>query len=526
MDKKSIILSVIFLVCCSALAIAQNNSSKQRRALNAALTTLEEYSLWCTVENLEAYDEFLDLFSTQTAPVYNDLLGISKSNKLTPEEYAKTMQRGVRNKKVNVKNVKTEGVKAENGQIRVLLSFNKVISYIDSCGTYFSSKEFFDVDHQLLMTLVYDEDSKKCKIEGITGKIASKKQLPNQYVVFASMDDRDVDLSYQKMPIHLNSYHQAFLEGTPATISAKNFSYPNQNVRLKPYFSHCNMSMKYHVRKFKLKPRYDLGIGKAYIIEGLGAVSNEKNSMSSFGLDLGYMLFSNRFFSLSVFTGVNMSRSRLDFGLNQEDYSYQSNADVDGDSYIRHYQNLSLSQTFRLQDISFPLYVDMGFSFSKVVAFYVDLGIRYNLNVAHAIDGTKGSAYIYGIYPQYDNMMLNENWPYNGFGDCQLGQDLLDHADILDLKKTGLDVMGSAGFRFSIPNVPLSVDLGVSYLMGLGEVIKTTTPIDQISATSNPIIYNTISGESSVEHLHNLTEAIQSVKRRSLRLSLGLILSL
>lgn len=511
------------LVCYSCVAKAQNSISKQRRALEAALTTVEDYSVWSTIADAEAYYEFLDLFVNKESMVYNDLLGIKRGESLTAEEYANTMQRGLRNKKIFIKNVKNEGISSENGQTRIRLSLDKAISYVDTCGTYYSSSEFYETDHHLSFILVYDEQKRVCKIESISGNIASKKSLPSQYVVFASEDDRDVNLSYKNQPLQLNSYHQTFIEGTKSSIKKSKFTYSDQSVELKPIYDECHMSMKYRVRRLRLKPHYDIGMGNAYTVEGLGNMLNDKNSMSSFGLDFGYMLTTKRHFGLGIFTGFNMSRSRLDFSLSNSDYSFQTNADIDGDSYIRHYQNLNLTQTVRLQDISIPLYFDLEFYIAKAISFYADLGIRVNLNMTHKIDDTKGSAYTYGIYPQYENMLLNENWPYNGFGNHQLGQADLDNTDIVDLKSTSIDLMGNAGFRFNIPDMPFSIDLGVSYLMGLGEVISTSTPVEQYSNVSRPIVYNTISGENSVEHVRNLTEAVKSVKRSSLRLSLGLI---
>ena len=525
MKKEKFILSMIMLVCCSCIAVAQNTISKQRRALNAALTAIEDYSLWCTVDNLESYEEFVDMFSAPTASLYNDLLGIHKGKTITPEEYARTMRYRLHNKKVFVRNVKNEGVVVENGQIIINLSFDKAISYVDSCGTYFSSSEYFEADHHIHMTLVYNESEKKCKIMEITGRITSEKQFPEKYVVFVSEDDRDVNLSYLDQPLSLNSYRQTFIEGTAATILKNRFSFPDSNIELKLlHESSCNhMSMLYRLRRWRLKPHYDIGISNAYSIDGLGVMSNEKNSMSSFGLDFGYMLISKSHFGLGLFTGVTLSNSRLDLSYHHDDYSYQTNADVDGDSYIRHYQDLDLAQTVRIQDISIPVYMDMDFFFGKLLSFYIDLGIKVNLNSNHKVDDTRVNAYVYGIYPQYGNVLLNENWPYNGFGNYQIIQSDLDNEDILDFKNTNVDLMCNAGFRFNIPNMPLSVDLGINYLMALDDVIKTTIPVEQFSEKTHPVIYNTISGDKSVEHIRNLTEAVQSIKRRSLRLSLGII---
>ena len=73
------------LVCYSCVAKAQNSISKQRRALEAALTTVEDYSVWSTIADAEAYYEFLDLFVNKESMVYNDLLGIKRGESLTAE---------------------------------------------------------------------------------------------------------------------------------------------------------------------------------------------------------------------------------------------------------------------------------------------------------------------------------------------------------------------------------------------------------------------------------------------------------
>ena len=140
----------------------------------------------------------------------------------------------------------------------------------------------------------------------------------------------------------------------------------------------------------------------------------------------------------------------------------------------------------------------------------------------HKVDATEGSADVYGVYPQYDNLLLDANWAFNGFGQQRFSNSTLLYADPIDVQGFTADLMGNFGFRFNIPNVPLSIDLGVSYLMGLTELVKTGTVIGRYSNTH--LVYNVISGTSSTEHLHNLTEMLESVKRKQLRATLGIIL--
>ena len=157
--KYKIINIVLFALAFSSfqtIHAQQNNYSERRRALNAALNTIDSYSVWASVANAEAHYEFIDLFLNKNVLIYNDLLGIKQGQNVPVEEYTNIMLNELRNKKIFIKNIKNEGVSTENGQMHVHLSLDKEISYIDSCGTYFSSSEFYRADHHLTFSLIFD----------------------------------------------------------------------------------------------------------------------------------------------------------------------------------------------------------------------------------------------------------------------------------------------------------------------------------------------------------------------------------
>ena len=521
---KRILISVMVLVCYSCAVFAQSNFSRQSRAIEAALTTVDAYSVWATIADDEAYYDFLELFKTKESPVYNDLLGISSSETLTAENYARILRNGLQNKKVFIKNIKNEGINVEGDLIRVRMSADKAISYIDSCGAYFSSSEFYNKDHHLVFSLVYDNQNRSCKIESITGSIESPQKLQYPFFVFQSEEKQDSFLLYQGKTISFNSYHQALFNGNP---DLKRFKFIDPNVYIKPYMDECNhVSVRYREYRFRLKAHYDLGLGNAYKLEGTdNSLTTDKNSVSNIGLDFGYVFPSKGIMKAGVFLGVGFAQSRIDFGYTNADYYFSTSADVDGDSYIRHYQNLNIKQGIKLTDLTIPLYADISFHFSSVVNLFVDLGVKFHFNMNHKMNTAEGSAYTYGIYPQYNNLRMDEHWGYNGFGNTAFSATNLDNTVLLDVSSLTIDALGSIGLRFNIPETPLALDLGVSYQMGLSNVIKannTAVSLADVSDPSHALVYNTLTGQTSTEHLRNLTESLTGVKRQVLMFNIGL----
>lgn len=527
MNIKKTILIASLLACTSMASVAQQGDiAQQRRALNAALSTIDEYYVWSTVPNDEAYYEFVDLFVDKGTLIYNDLLGINQGNSLTVEEYAKAMRYKLRNKKVFISNVKTEGLTTENGVTQIRLSLDKSISYIDSCGTYYSNSEFYENhDYRLTVTLNCDSSYRTCKIVSITGTLDSSKKLGNQYFAFQRTSERDNELRYKGAPLHFNSYDQALLEGDRAPNALKkDFSYSNSDMELRPQTKDCQVSMRYKMRRLRLRPYFDLGLGKAFSYSAENVYSESKSSGYSFGLDFGVSAFSKRLLSLGVYAGLGFSQSSMTLRYANGDYNFTSDADVDGDNYVRHYQNLQLKQDYKFSELNIPLYLDFNVRIVKSLSFYLDLGARFDLNLNHKVDATEGSAEVYGIYPQYDNLRLDGSWPYNGFGSRQYGNKDLVSTDLIDVNRFTICGLGGVGLRYNLPSIPLSIEAGVNYVLGFTNLVKTANVVTSDSTT--PIVYNTISGAESIEHVRNLTEWQKDIKRQQLRIHIGLILKL
>lgn len=500
----------------------QTNIAKQRLVMDEAISTIEDYETFATIADDEVRYSFENLFVDENAIVYNDLLGISHGETLTVKEYCKELSDGFRNKKSTIKNIKKEGMWYENETWKIQFSFDKTLSYTNKCGVYFSSLEFYEKDYHLIATLIYDETARICKIESITGSVDSPKKLSDNYFAFKTEDKRDQSLTYKKQKMTFNSYGQALLDGS---YNKSSFRYSDPDVELIPIIDQCDIvSMRYKARKMRIKLHYDLGMGESFDLSEADRMNSHKTSSSSFGVDFGYVFPSKSNIKTGLFLGLGMSQSTVETVFKTSDYYYSTDADVDGDNYVRHYVDFNLSQKVKLTELVVPVYADINIKLHQLVSLYFDLGVKAMLNIEHKVDNTEGSAYIYGVYPQYNNLRMDEHWGYNGFGNKTFSNSDLDNSDLVGVSSFTADAFGGVGLRLNIPSTPLSIDIGVQYQYGFMDILKPEGNRIELSNNNNsPLVYNTVSGSKSIEHVRNLSEVLSSVKRKSLKLSLGVI---
>ena len=214
--KKTIINIIMFvqaLFSSQVVCAQQNTIAMQRKVVDEAISTIEDYETYATISDDEIRYSFVELFVSAESPVYNDLLGLSAQSTLTAREYSQLLGEGPRNKNAVISNLKKERVWNDDGTWKALFSFEKTLAYSDNCGVYFSSQEFYDQVYHLEATLIYDEQLNKCKIEEIKGSVDSHNKLPENYFVFQSEDERDARLSYNGNKLSFNTHGQVFLAG-------------------------------------------------------------------------------------------------------------------------------------------------------------------------------------------------------------------------------------------------------------------------------------------------------------------------
>lgn len=512
-----------------------------------AMQTIQRgYERYATCRTADEQQEFVKLFTTEEAPVYNDLLGLSKAATLTAESYAKLLGGGVNNTIVNISGISIlDDPYQENGTWKIDVAMNKRIAYYDNCGVSYNSHDFYNADYNLELVMQYDEVDKVCRIESIKGNIDSYSELPNQYFVFKQSDNRDRNLLYNNTPLRFNSAGQAIIEGT---YNPDAFSHADPWLRqLTPEVDDCNIvTMSYGKKRKKdnpvntpaysilLKPYLGVGMGST-TLNGLTLISDEKKKYGepgdgelsagvSFGVDVGFRVAGTESMDLNLFTGLGFSTAKLSDMTYSRDYSYNgAGPDMDNDTYTRTYTGLDMEQEMPLTFLNIPIYADVQFNLGSDFSLYADLGLRLGIKMGGAAELKNSSVNsVTGKYAYTpDGITLNSEWNSDYFYKGALKNATV--ADAENVNSFVADLMIGAGLRYNIPNSPVAIDLGLSYLNGLTDVVKDGDTEDFKLVTFNHGQYNngTVTGHG--ETVSSLTDAYQGAKLSHLRINIGVV---
>lgn len=522
MKIRRIVSTVLFVLAFIPMYAQQGFTPIERKALDKALTVVEDYETLSALSDEDAYYSFIELFAGEDAIVYNDLLGLSGKTEITAKEYADILYENAKSVQIFVSDIKREKLWNDGSSWKVQFAFDKTIAYSNKCGIYFSSDDFYESKHHLHATIVYDSQKDECKIEGISGNIDSDRKLADEFYVLSRMKSYDDALRYKGRKVEFNRYGQMYLQ---APVSVKDFSYLDADVTVSPTIDQdCKtVTMSYKPRRWAVKLHYDLGLGEAYDYEK-SYFENPKSEGSTFGLEVGYIFPSKKKVKIGLFTGVDLSTAKLGMDYKTDAYSYKTNADVDNDTYQRVYNDLNISQKYSVTDLCIPLYLDFDIRFSRPLSLYFDLGARAVLNMSNKVkENSSNASSVFGIYDGYN---LYGTSHINGFSDSPVELGKLNSQSLVGYSKFSVDALAGVGIRFNVPKVPVTVDLGVRYLYGIMNLLGDSNKKPVLKAgtdISEPIVYNTISGGSSVEYVRNLLEASGNMTRRQLSFNIGLI---
>ena len=532
-----------FLLSLTLVSFGYVNAQKpitplERRIIEKALDNFEMYKSCITVADDETRSYFLELFKDKTVPVYNDLLGISSKSDINISDYLEEQKENVVSPIIRIRNVNRDKIWEEDGKWKVQLSFDKSLSFQNPCGIYFNTEDFYGKMFRESMILSYDEVNQTCRIESITGKIDSDRNLPDDYCILDSTNVKDNRVIYRHRDgkserVNFNSFGQMLLT---SGYEKNQFYYPDNDVMLKTHYKpECHlMTLSYTTHQWRLKAYYDIGLGNSLTLGDNSFYTESSSKSSSFGIDAGYVFPSEHKIKIGVFMGLGLSNYSLDLTKQTKSYVFKAK-DIDKDDYMRNYENINMAQTTKIKEFSIPIYADFDWRFSKWASFYVDLGLKLNMNISNSVGEFNGSVgEVYGVYSQYGNLRLDKSWGYEGFTDnLKFTKDnLSNNESYISVKKFAPDLMLGAGFRVNIPRTPLAVDLGIGYQMGFGDLISVsrksvTTDMDE--KQTDQIIWITSDYENPdkkkhvQEHVQDLIVHAGSVSRGVLKFNLGLI---
>lgn len=471
---------IVFILIASALAtasFAQTMSAQEEREFyQKAYTVINDYAESATVHSASKKDQFRSLFESGDVQIFNDLMSLSNKPTLTVDDYIDLLGRA-RTVKVSVKNVrkKEHAFYDETKKVwKLPVSFEKSISFVNSCDVLFDSYEFFGRDYQFEVEFSLYEDG-VCYISSLTADNTNMK-FPDKYEVLEKKDERDNKLTLNGSIINFNTYDQVLL---PPRAQIK---YLGSNVERRELSDDCGgkvIHAQYNDQKFRVRPNVGFSLGGFNKLSGADGITTSGSSEMSFGVDLGFVFPSTGRLQTGIFAGLGISKNTLEMnwkpelasdGASNYSYSATSEADEDNESYIRHYSigANGISQKLDATNITIPLYVDLEYRIGPALSGYADLGLKINMtsgSCTATIDGYD----VWGEYSGYGNTpLIIRNDPQNPISLNDFGYKNAGSINVNEQiveSKMALDALLGVGLRYNVGKT-FALDAGVQYVTG------------------------------------------------------------
>lgn len=245
--------------------------------------------------------------------------------------------------------------------------------------------------------------------------------------------------------------------------------------------------------EFAIKATADIGIGNALStdspVKGMGA----KSSSSDFGVDFGWTFWRQIEHSLEANIGLRYGSVSTKAHLPAMDYHYSAPAaaDMDNEPYIRYYELGNIHQKISTGRLAIPIYVKYRYEINERFSVHALAGMKIGFNVSSKIGNTKGEAFSYGVYPQYNDLMIDA--PYmNEFGESTLTtrQTLKPSAS-----PATFSLMAGIGAEVRVWG-PISADLTIKYEGAVNNMYKSTkSGLNTFDAKNAPVRYTVAKGQ-------------------------------
>lgn len=244
-------------------------------------------------------------------------------------------------------------------------------------------------------------------------------------------------------------------------------------------------------QKFAVKPHAEVDLTAGFGYDSALEMS-AKTASNEFGLDFGYTFLNKTGNRLEVNVGLgyrylNTSLNAGNFGY---DYDATASADVDGNSYIRFCEVSNLRQKASTGYVTLPVYLQYGYRATSWLEVQALAGVKLGFATGGSLKTTSGTVDSYGIFPEYDDLLIDE--PYiDDFGEVGLkGRDGVKP----ETTGFGCWVMVGAGLSARVYG-PVWFDLGVRYNIGLTDVFgKGLKTAEGYTASSAPVTYTVADG--------------------------------
>ena len=269
--------------------------------------------------------------------------------------------------------------------------------------------------------------------------------------------------------------------------------------------------------KFAVKAHANIGLGDALnaksSLEGLSTKTNSEE----YGVDFGWRFWQKGRHSLEANIGLGLNTISTKLELPELSYSYAASAvaDVDGESYIRHTELSGVSEKVNVTRLTLPIYLSYDFRCVRWLSVHADLGVRLGFKTSSKLSDVRGDAYSYGVYPQYDNLLIDAEY-MNDFGRGDLEECNSASPEVSALTAS---LLVGAGFKFNIYG-PLSADVSLLYDAGFSNLYNGKKVAGKgVTAETAPLTYTVKDGSQ----LKSLTDYLTTSKLSPLSLRISLI---
>lgn len=256
----------------------------------------------------------------------------------------------------------------------------------------------------------------------------------------------------------------------------------------------CGMSAEAQAQKFAIKGYDNIALGKPLHVTNAAPGQSAKSSANSFGIDFGWKFWEKGANSLEANIGLGYSFTGATFSIPDMDYHYSAPAaaDEDGNPYERYYQIRDLRQKSTVGYFTIPISIDYQYRCLKWLGVYAEAGFNFGFRVFNSTGDTSGSAYSYGIFPEYDDLLIDQSY-LDDFGNRNLYGAAQGETKA---KGFNCQVMCGAGFEFYAYK-PVSFVVGVRYMAGLTQLFEGGSKLGSyadVTADSAPVTYTVADG--------------------------------
>lgn len=254
-------------------------------------------------------------------------------------------------------------------------------------------------------------------------------------------------------------------------------------------------SFSANAQKYAVKASGDIGLGKGLsMTSGLPEMAS-KSSSNAFGVDFGWTFWTKNANSLeaNIGLGYRLASATFDIASMSYNYSAPAAADQDGNPYQRYTTLSNVQQKINLGYFNIPIYLQYQYRATSWLGIHADFGFGLGFKCAGTVGSTTGMANTYGLYPEYDDLVIKADY-LNDFG-----ERFLDGAEkgTPDVKGFSASILAGAGLEFYVGG-PVSIDLGVRYNAGLTPVFGKQfdiSPTSAITSENAPVTYTVSQGQ-------------------------------